>query len=143
MKINYLTLGVVLTSITLSGCVSTSKPSPTPEPLTPISQQNLEAQIPQNKSAIRSCILADKSIYSIKDISTYEKGTRLIVENKNGVQKICDVNVNSKATILPITDPISGLNSTFYPVGKSIQKSCVQKEKIMDNDGRLMGTLCK
>lgn len=127
----------------LSACVSTQSNGSNPTIADPIVNTQWTDQLVEHKSAMRSCILANKDIQSINYLNQTTDETVLIVKTKMGSTLSCAVNptTNQVTKIQPTTDLPSNLN-TFYPVGKRVPDVCRGNERIHDEEGRLMGIIC-
>ena len=128
----------------LSACVSTTtETTQTSTPTIAALNQNWTSSLVENKAALRSCIIANKDIQSIKYLEQTATTTNLIVQTKNGTTLECAVNnkTHQIASIQTIETAPQGVK-TFYPVGKRVPDSCKGKESLRDTENRIMGTMC-
>ncbi|MBS7820585.1 transposase [Wohlfahrtiimonas chitiniclastica] len=145
MKASLLAVPVALI---LTACVSTEPAQNTQTTIdaapakAALTDQHWSARLPDEKMALRSCILADKNINAILYLEKSDKATTLVVEEKNGAVKNCVVGHNQKAKLLPFEDQLPSHITRFYPVGKKVG-ACAKPTALKDGDNRLMGTVCQ
>lgn len=142
-------LFAVPVALILTACVSTEPATQAPATIdaaptakAALTDQHWTTRLPDEKMALRSCILADKNINAILYLEKSDKATTLVVEEKNGAVKNCVVSTNQKAKLLPFEDQLPSHIVRFYPVGKKLS-ACTKPAALKDADNRLMGTVCQ